>query len=67
MSLYRCPCAKEEKEVSKATIVLRDGNWVCIDAICSCGKYMDSEPEDGFPQLKRTEVKKKEVTNFGLE
>ena len=55
MTLYKCECGKEEKEVSKAKIVLREGKWVA-DIICSCNKYMDSEPEDGMPNLKRTEA-----------
>ena len=55
MTLYTCECGKEEKEVGKATIVLRDKKWVCKEAQCSCGKYMDSEPTDGMPTLKRTE------------
>ena len=56
MTIYKCECCKEEKEIAKATIVLRDGKWVCKEAECSCGKYMDSKPEDGMPQLKRTEA-----------
>ena len=56
MTLYSCECGKEEKEVSKATIVLRDGKWVTKEAQCSCGKYMDSEPTEGIPTLKRTEA-----------
>jgi len=55
MTLYTCKCGKEEKEVGKATIVLRDKKWVCKEAQCSCGKYMDSKPTDGMPSLKRTE------------
>ena len=55
MTLYSCECGKEEKEVGKATIVLRDEKWVCKEAQCSCGKYMDSKPTDGMPSLKRTE------------
>jgi len=55
MTLYKCECGKEEKEVGKATIVLRDKKWVCKEAQCSCGKYMDSKPTDGMPSLKRTE------------
>jgi len=55
MSLYKCECCKEQKEIGKATIVLRNGKWVCKEAKCSCGKYMDSEPEEGMPQIKRTE------------
>lgn len=55
MTLYSCECGKEEKQVAKATIVLRDGKWVTKEAQCSCGKYMDSKPTDGMPNLKRTE------------
>ena len=55
MTLYSCECGKEEKEVGKATIVLRDKKWVTKEAKCSCGKYMDSKPTDGMPSLKRTE------------
>lgn len=55
MALYKCECGKESKEVSKATIVYRDGKWVCKEADCSCGKWMDSEPTEGMPNLKRTE------------
>ena len=55
MTLYTCECGKEEKEVGKATIVLRDKKWVCKEAQCSCGKYKDSKPTDGMPSLKRTE------------
>ena len=55
MTLYSCECGKEEKEVGKATIVLRDKKWVCKEAQCSCGLYLDSKPTDGMPNLKRTE------------
>ena len=55
MTLYSCECGKEEKEVGKATIVLRDKKWVCKEAQCSCGKWMDSEATEGMPSLKRTE------------
>jgi hypothetical protein len=54
MTRYRCECGKEEREVTKAKIVLREGKWVA-DVICSCNKYMDSEPTEGMPSLKRTE------------
>ena len=54
MTLYKCPCGEKEKELTKAKIVFRDGKWVA-DVTCECGKYMDSKPEEGFPQLKRTE------------
>ena len=43
-------------EIGKATIVLIDGKWVTKEALCECGKYMDSKPTDGMPSLKRTEA-----------
>ena len=54
MTLYTCECGKT-KELSKATIVLREGEWVTKEGLCKCGKYMDSEPTEGMPSLKRTE------------
>ena len=54
MTLYTCECGKT-KELSKATIVYRDGAWVAKEAECQCGLYMDSEPTEGIPTLKRTE------------
>ncbi len=42
-------------EIGKATIVYRDDEWVTKEALCECGKYMDSEPTEGMPSLKRTE------------
>lgn len=55
MTLYKCPCGEQETEVSKATIVFRDGKWVA-DVMCKCGKYMDSDPVEGMPSIKRTEA-----------
>ena len=54
MTLYTCKCCKEEKEIGKTKIILVDNKWVS-DVQCSCGKYMDSEPAEGMPSLKRTE------------
>ena len=54
MTLYSCECGKT-RELSKATIVLREGEWVTKEGLCECGKYMDSEPTEGMPSLKRTE------------
>lgn len=56
MTLYKCECGKQEKEIRKATIVLRNGKWVAKEALCECGKYMDSEPLEGMPEIKRTEA-----------
>ena len=55
MTIYRCQCGDMEKEISKATIVYREGKWVAKEALCECGKYMDSEAEEGMPTLIRTE------------
>ena len=54
MTLYKCECGKT-MEIGKATIVYRDGEWVTKEALCECGKWMDSKPTDGMPNLKRTE------------
>ena len=54
MTRYKCKCSKE-KDLAKATIVLIDGKWVAKEALCECGKYMDSKPTEGMPSLKRTE------------
>ena len=54
MTLYTCECGKT-MEIGKATIVLIDGKWVTKEALCECGKYMDSKPTEGLPNLKRTE------------
>ena len=56
MTIYKCECGKQEKEINKATIVLRNGKWVAKEALCDCGKYMDSEPLEGMPEIKRTEA-----------
>ena len=54
MTLYECKCGNS-KEINRATIGLRDGDWVTVQALCKCGKYMDSEPKEGMPSIKRTE------------
>ena len=62
MTKYNCNCGKT-KDLVKATIVYIDKKWVAKEGLCSCGLYMDSEPKDGMPTLKRTEeslsIKKK--------
>lgn len=54
MTLYKCTCGKS-KEIGKATLALREGRWRTIQALCDCGLWMDSEPEEGMPSLRRTE------------
>ena len=54
MTIYKCTCG-ETKEIGKATLALKEGRWRTIQALCDCGKWMDSEPEEGMPSLKRTE------------
>ena len=55
MTLYKCECGKQEKEISKAIIGLRDGKWKTVNAVCDCGLYMESKPTEGMPNLIRTE------------
>jgi len=55
MTLYKCLCGEQEKEVSKAKIIFRDNTWVA-DVMCKCGKYMYSDPVEGMPSIKRTEA-----------
>ena len=54
MTLYTCECGKT-RELSKVTIVFRDGNWEAKESECECGLYMDSVPVEGIPTLQRTE------------
>ena len=54
MTKYKCKCGKT-KELSTVTIVHIDGEWETKEALCKCGKYMQSEPTEGMPSLKRTE------------
>tara|TARA_R110000824_G_scaffold18463_1_gene73120 strand:+ start:40 stop:288 length:249 start_codon:yes stop_codon:yes gene_type:complete len=54
MTKYKCKCGKT-KELSTATIVYIDGDWETKEALCKCGKYMDSEPLEGMPSQIRTE------------
>mgnify|MGYP003659518857 FL=1 len=54
MTLYKCKCGKT-KDISTATIVYVDGDWETKEALCKCGKYMDSEPLEGMPSQIRTE------------
>ena len=54
MTKYKCKCGKT-KEISKATIVHVDGEWETKEALCKCGKYMQSEPLEGMPSQIRTE------------
>ena len=54
MTLYKCECGNK-KEIGKTTIALRDGKWRTLQALCDCGEYMESEPKEGMPSIKRTE------------
>ena len=55
MTEYKCKCGKT-KDLAKATIVLRDKKCVVKESLCKCGKYMESEPKEGMPRIKRTEA-----------
>jgi len=55
MTKYKCKCGNS-RELDKATITYIDGEWETVEALCDCGKYMDSEPREGIPNLIRTEA-----------
>ena len=55
MALYKCECCKYTKEIKKIVIVNRNNKWVTKGSECPCGKYMQSEIQDGMPQIIRTE------------
>jgi hypothetical protein len=54
MTLYSCKCGNTQ-EIGKQTIRYRDNGWRTIEARCQCGLWMDSEPEEGMPTIRRTE------------
>ena len=54
MTEYKCKCGKT-KDISRATISYIDGEWQTKEALCKCGKYMDSKPLEGMPSQIRTE------------
>ena len=56
MTLYICDCGKHEKDFGKVTLKYIQGKFRASEAICPCGKYMDSEPAEGMPKIKRTEA-----------
>ena len=41
MTKYKCKCGKT-KELSKATIIFIEKEWQTKEALCKCGKYLDS-------------------------
>ena len=56
MTLYKCECGKYEKHFAKVTLKYIEGKFRASEAICECGKYMDSEPVEGMPEIKSTEA-----------
>jgi hypothetical protein len=56
LTLYFCNYCGNTRELSKTTIVVVDQKVVVAEALCHCGYYMDSEPTEGMPNLKRTEA-----------
>jgi predicted SprT family Zn-dependent metalloprotease len=49
MALYKCECGEHQKEIKKISIVYRDNKWITKGSECPCGKYMESEPQEGIP------------------
>jgi hypothetical protein len=55
MTLYICECGNT-KEIGRVTLKYIQGKFRAVQALCECGKYMDSEPAEGMPSIKRTEA-----------
>ncbi len=55
MTKYFCHCGKS-MFLDKQTIIYINNKWQTKEALCECGDYMTSKPEEGMPSLKRTEV-----------
>ena len=57
MIRFICKCCEETKDLQKATLKVIDGKVRTVEAVCSCGKYMQELEKDfsGFPNLIRTE------------
>ena len=56
MIKFQCNSCGEKKNLMRATIKIIDGKVRTEEALCECGKYMDSKPKEGMPSLKRTEA-----------
>jgi hypothetical protein len=56
MSLFKCNKCKAKKELSKTTLKVINGTCRVVEALCSCGEYMEDTTEfKGYPNLIRTE------------
>jgi hypothetical protein len=56
MIKYECKKCGNKKELRKTTLVIRNGKAVGKEAYCiKCDLYMTSKPNEGMPQLIRTE------------
>lgn len=57
MIKFKCKKCNKTKDLSKATLVVRDGKIVTKEALCECGEYMQEIEKEfgGFPSIIRTE------------
>jgi hypothetical protein len=57
MLKYKCNRCKKTRELTKATLEIKDNKIRTREAKCSCGDYMQEIEKDfdGFPGLIRTE------------
>ena len=55
MALFICKKCKKEKELKKQTLIFLKKKVVVKEALCKCGKYMETQTKEGIPYLIRTE------------
>lgn len=55
MALFICKKCKKEKELQKQTLIFVEKKWRVKQALCKCGKYMETPTKEGIPYLIRTE------------
>lgn len=55
--IFKCNECGETRKLQKATVVLRDGQWITKEALCTCGDttYMEqvlTSEYKGLPKIK---------------
>ena len=55
MAKFICKKCKNEKELKKQTLIFFKKKVVAKEALCKCGKYMESKIEKGMPHIIRNE------------
>ena len=55
MALFICKHCKNKKELKKQTLIFLNNKLRVKEALCKCGKYMETKTEKGMPYIIRNE------------